>query len=162
MIEAILAFFAFPIVFWILFCSMLVWLFVDTVYEETGRAFWPALFGGVLAYIKFDSVGEFFSYLWNHPFDIVLLVLVYMFIGTVWSLFKWYLYVQDLVKNDTTKKYKPELGHHKSKITSWIILWIPSMIVFVLNDPIRRLAHWIYDRMSGLYQAITDRAYAAK
>ena len=53
----------------------------------------------------------------------------------------------------------PDVKKHKHKITTWILLWVPSATWFILNDPLRRTANWIYDRVKGIFQSISDKVF---
>lgn len=53
----------------------------------------------------------------------------------------------------------PDVKNYKEKIITWIVLWAPSFIWFLVNDPIRRAAKEIFDHAKGLFQLISDRAF---
>lgn len=182
-----------PIVFYSLFSLIAIWLVWATEAEEGGSAFFAAIFISILGILKFGSFAAFFEYIKDNPLSIVLLIILYTVIGTVWSAFKWFLFVRDEAKtlndeiskkgrqqvaNDRQKGHwenptisskdildsnfvllSPKVKEHKEKITTWIMLWVPSVLWFLLNDPIRRLANWIYDRMQKAYQTISDNAF---
>jgi hypothetical protein len=48
----------------------------------------------------------------------------------------------------------------KGKITSWMVYWPWSMIVTLIDDPIRRLFRGIYNAIQGMLQRMSDRAFA--
>lgn len=54
----------------------------------------------------------------------------------------------------------PQISDNKARITSWIVWWPWSAIWTVLNDPIRRLAEFIYNRLQTTYQAVANRVFA--
>lgn len=49
---------------------------------------------------------------------------------------------------------KPVESEHASRLIAWIAYWPPSMLVWLLSDPMRRLAKRIYQAMSGLYRRV--------
>jgi len=54
----------------------------------------------------------------------------------------------------------PQISDNKARITSWIVWWPWSALWTILNDPIRRLAEFIYNRLQTTYQAIANRVFA--
>lgn len=54
-----------------------------------------------------------------------------------------------LVYNYATGKLK--VSQYKTIITTWIIWWPISGIWFVINDPVRRIANWLFEKFKGLY-----------
>jgi hypothetical protein len=187
--QWILGILALPIVFWTLFALECWWLIWATEDESLSGAFWAILCGGGLAVIEFGSFTAFFGAIKANPMLLLIAIITYLVAGTAWSFFKWYLFVGEkaktinlLLESGITKdaiahKYAtydmkketiletnfaclaPNVKEYKKKITTWIILWVPSSIWFLVNDPIRRTANWIYDRVKGLFQAVSDRAF---
>jgi hypothetical protein len=54
----------------------------------------------------------------------------------------------------------PQIGDNKARITSWIVWWPWSALWTILNDPIRRIAEFIYNRLQSTYQAVANRVFA--
>jgi len=46
----------------------------------------------------------------------------------------------------------------KSTIVAWIAYWPMSIAATLLNDPIRRFFSWIYDRISGVFQRMSNNS----
>jgi len=62
--------------------------------------------------------------------------------------------------HDTSTKWViPQAKNFKSKIVTWILWWPTSMFWTILNDPLVRLANWVYDRFQGIYAKIANRAF---
>lgn len=58
------------------------------------------------------------------------------------------------------KDVTPSAMENKSKITTWIIWWPTSALWTLLSDPLVRIANWIFKRLKGTYQLISNRAFA--
>jgi hypothetical protein len=58
--------------------------------------------------------------------------------------------LEDVIPSATTKK---------KKITSWIMLWPASAVWFLVNDPVRRAAEWVFEKIKGAFEAIAKRAF---
>ncbi len=187
--EFIVRILVLPIIFWTMFSLGIWWLIWAAEKDSLSGAFWAMLCGGTLGIIKFGSFSAFFEAIKANPGILAIGLLTYFIIGTIWSFFKWYLFVGDkaktinlLLESGISKdliadKYStfyikkatiletnfaclaPNVKDYKKKITIWIILWIPSSIWFLVNDPIRRMANWIYDQVKGRFQSISDRAF---
>ncbi len=53
----------------------------------------------------------------------------------------------------------PSASDNKDRLVSWIIWWPTSVVWTVINDPIRRLANWMYERLQSTYTRITTFAF---
>jgi hypothetical protein len=59
---------------------------------------------------------------------------------------------------DIIKKLTISANEKKSVIVSWIAYWPMSIAATLLNDPIRRLMSYIYDRISGIFQRMSNNS----
>lgn len=109
-------------------------------------------------------------------------VLGYALIGIIWSLFKWTRYVSKAhtqfvekkktwmadqrninIKGSWEQNVKdndliPNANNQKSKIAFWISYWPISIFWAILQDLLREIGEWIYERINSLYHKIT-RSY---
>lgn len=100
----------------------------------------------------------------------------YFVFGIVWSIKKWFDYVkakfaearqgyelssQSQSFADWSRSGKPSASRHKRRITAWMALWPFSFSWWVLTWP-RRAFAWLYDRISGVFDRITDRIWEAQ
>ncbi len=53
----------------------------------------------------------------------------------------------------------PSAGENKARITGWMIFWVFSAIGWLLNDPFRRLANFVFNLFKGTFQRIADRMF---
>lgn len=122
------------------------------------------------------------TWIMAHPWDTVLVLAGYFAAGAAWSLVKWYSYLlkirrrmeairkehPDWANQDVTRllrnsgiggTFPPEVSDHKSRVIGWMALWPASMLWTVINDPVRRACEEIYNRLGGVYQAISNRVF---
>jgi len=57
---------------------------------------------------------------------------------------------------DVVKSLTINANNKKSLIVSWIAYWPMSIAATLLNDPIRRFMSFIYDRISGIFQRMSN------
>jgi hypothetical protein len=50
----------------------------------------------------------------------------------------------------------PTASANKARITAWMIFWPFSMIGWALNEPVKRIANWLFNVFKGTYQRIAD------
>ena len=53
----------------------------------------------------------------------------------------------------------PSAKNNKEKLVTWILYWPTSLFWTILNDPLVRLANWIYDRFGNVYTAIANHIF---
>ena len=59
---------------------------------------------------------------------------------------------------DVINKITISARDKKSIIVSWIAYWPMSIAATLLNDPIRRFFSWVYDRISGVFQRMSNNS----
>ena len=116
------------------------------------------------------------------PVTLAALLAVSMGIGTLWSLWKWRRHVRsDSVQAALKRELKSYHKYYRvspdskapryidstyfpnearaswnvEKISTWIILWPFSMIVYFFEDFLVDIARWIYERFAKIYARIT-------
>jgi hypothetical protein len=57
---------------------------------------------------------------------------------------------------EIVKKVTIDANDKKPLIVSWIAYWPMSIAATLLNDPIRRLISFVYDRISGIFQRMSN------
>lgn len=55
---------------------------------------------------------------------------------------------------------KPVASLHKSTITQWIAFWPISFTWTMINDPVRKIANYIFSRIKGTFQRMSDSMFA--
>jgi hypothetical protein len=114
------------------------------------------------------------------PAWIVLLVSGYVAAGIIWSIKKWYSFSVDsrdelktryetsvnktMPGNETwavySQRQRPTAAENKQRIISWMVLWPFSLTWWMMTWP-RRAFSWLYDRLSTLFDRISDRVFAS-
>lgn len=64
----------------------------------------------------------------------------------------------DYTLDEIIKKSFPDLTEHKMIISNWIMYWPFSLVATLLDDPIRRLANYLFEVFSGVYAKIKSNA----
>jgi len=59
---------------------------------------------------------------------------------------------------DIAKRLTISSNSNKGLIVSWIAYWPMSIASTLLNDPFRRFMNWIYDRISGVFQRMSEKS----
>ena len=169
---------------------LVVAFIVITALVENDKGFW-AFLGTLLSVIllcggHFDSALHFIA---ANPGKVVLMILSYFVLGTVWSILKWFLYVnRQLEKYNERKAHwlhnenltaittseqaldfkrhlgtfgelSPQVREHKSDILLWMTYWPFSCLWTLINDPIRKIFRTIYVHITTSLQAISDRMF---
>lgn len=58
-----------------------------------------------------------------------------------------------------SKSIPPKAAQSKARITFWMIYWPFSMPWTLLNEPIKRLFNFLYNRIAGFLQGMSDRLF---
>lgn len=103
----------------------------------------------------------------------------YFICGILWSIKKWYSFVVEALNRaresyektkptgpDSSfevwiKKQKPSAANERQRIINWMTLWPFSFSWWVLTWP-RQVFVQVYERLSTLFDRITDRVFDAK
>ena len=51
----------------------------------------------------------------------------------------------------------PRIRDYKGKVTGWICFWVFSVIGTIFHDLARRISLWIYNRISGMLQWMSNK-----
>lgn len=168
MITSLLELFALGTVgFWAL-CVLISILFIATVENE--KYWFPSLLGM-----------SFIALYWKPLFNLVpnwhaigIGALVYVLVGTVWSIFRWFRFVKGVADTyrenyaDTVDgtinhlspgkladlKREIDVANNKSRITAWISFWPWSLVWNITGDFFKM----VYEALSGVYENITKKA----
>ena len=61
--------------------------------------------------------------------------------------------------SEVIRSISPKAAKHKAAIMFWIGYWPFSIIWFVISDMVREVATWIYARISGTFQRVSDSMF---
>ena len=159
--------------FWTLLAvaSILIIISLETTWGGTGATI--TMIAAFLALIFFGdfpikNVGIFIK---DNPGLTLGLVVGYFVVGVVWSLAKWYFYLNskidnmiDARRNETSSRslssYEKEQlksSYNKGEILSWMTYWPFSALWTLINDPIRKMFSYIFSKIESLYESISNK-----
>src|SRR3989338_8426221 len=55
--------------------------------------------------------------------------------------------------------YKPMAKRNKDRIVSWMVCWPWSMSWAIINDPVKHVFGYVFRKLQGSYQMISDRTF---
>lgn len=143
--------------------------------------------GGVaILYASGHSFTELFHSIIDDPKRAVTVVLAYAVIGVVWGIIKWFFFllaVRDCLIEFRARKgitgsltgtaandffsynklgvysLPPNAFKSKARIVGWMMWWPVSMPWTVINEPVKRFFAFIYARIAGSLQRLSDRLF---
>lgn len=158
--------------FWVLFGIWALILFVSVEMDKPGSATLASLvFLGVFGFFGALPGGStLLAFVTANPVAIVLCVVGFFVLGTIWSVVKWWFYVRRLAekrraqiesgnRNGYNRIYKPKVSENKSRIMTWMCFWPFSFIWTMIDDPVRRVFKAIFEAIKGTLQRIADKAF---
>jgi hypothetical protein len=113
-----------------------------------------------------------FPWILSHPKELILYLFGYLVFGVGYSLVKWMSFIRKDAR-ETKERFieydnlnpknihVPRVEDYSSRIIGWMIYWPCNLVWTLLDDPIRALFEWIFERTKGLYQHIANQAYAS-
>jgi len=140
--------------------------------EGEGQARWPlvCLFIGTgILYLINAKVFKTFFFSVDYQKAIVI-IMTYLFLGLLWSLFKWNLLVKKQFKSfieacnksairPKKESYMPKLSENKEQVTSWILFWPLSGIRIFFGDLIVGIVGKIRDFFQDTYRKISESKF---
>lgn len=127
-------------------------------------------FGSLLGYLW---IGNFLEPVWafttNNIAGSIIGFITYVIIGACWSFFKWFNYLNKTVQPDWFDKdgkmngwyqHKVNISHNLGKLSTWIMCWPTSVIVYLLGDflinifrnitnIVTSICHTVYDNITN-------------
>lgn len=142
-------------IWWLLPIGALTFLFLYSVFDEEG-VFCTASFLALFAALLYN-IEPLYILVTSNPISLLSLLGCYMFIGIIWSMFKWYKF---LVKEKARGvKGAPKANSYKSEILFWATYWPFGMVKYLIGDLIHDLFSQIWKRIGGVYQKISDKVF---
>jgi hypothetical protein len=152
-----------------IFASILIVLHIET--EKEIRAFFMlvATVGLILYLTKQHPV----SWIETHYVLCATLFVTYFAIGTLWAIWKWYLYAWEIrtqvIKAGSIKAWQTsmsryikiplQVSEHKSRVLGWMAYWPWSAMWWVLHSPVRRIWNGIYNGTAAVFQRVSNRVF---
>ena len=168
--------------FWILFgvasCLIIFFLEDSLRYSRDNGGGTKSTFVILAALVLYYFLGsrqdviDLFTFVKDHPFLTLARIGMYIGIGVVWSFFKWFFYLTN-IKEKLLAKYKdigknlsevseyeiPSARYNKSRIITWMSYWPFSALWTLINEPFKKTFKFIYSKIEGLFQAMSDRIF---
>lgn len=106
----------------------------------------------------FKSIG---NYIVENPNKVFFILLGYLILGTIWSVFKWFFYLRN-IRDENIGKRKIDLSNytastHKSMIIHWMLYFPLSATWTLINDPVKKLFELILEQFGGIYDNIAKK-----
>ena len=152
--------------FWILTAIVVGFLVYYTESEDdNGNANIGIALGLVALYFFgnknfFNELGQ--SIL-NNPWNAVGLFAMYIILGSVWSVIKWFFYLKkermkilerQKIYSYSTPQFNIEdysIGKNKVRIMSWMLYWPVSGLWTLINDPFKKAFEYIIEHFGKFY-----------
>lgn len=105
-----------------------------------------------------QSLYNIWSGVINSPVKTGLIILGYILAGVIWSFFKYYSYVREKKRIGVKKEYV-FAARNTGRVMTWMAYWPILAILHVCGDGLYKLYRWVYDQVSGVYDAILNKVY---
>jgi hypothetical protein len=152
--------------FWLLITVAVISIIAITEQEDSNSWHWSILLGlPVLLYFTGckNEILSLLSYVQENPVTIILGFVGYLFLGTIWSVVKWYLYLTNIREyyrlypyNFNSNKSKFNAKENKERIVNWMMYWPFSGLWTLINDPIKKSFQRIFTGLENRFQKISD------
>lgn len=129
-------------------------VFLAVAHERNIFATCALIFGAGVMYLCGGAPDT--SWIQAHPFLTAGIVLGYIVAGVLWSFVKWYFFLLDCKAKGLKRPYAED---NKSRIVSWMMYWPVSVIATCIFDFIKRAWNSLYEKISGVFDSITDKVY---
>lgn len=147
--------------FWLLLVVAGICIIGAIETESFGKAFATVVVTVLL--LSFFGAGTelrtFLSWIWHHPGFSIGIFLGYLFVGSAWSIFKWYGFLKELKRKNDEKGHKKVWNRrqivrdNKGRLINWMCYWPFSALWTALSDPFQA----IYRQLTGVYGRIADK-----
>ncbi len=164
--------------FWLVFIigAVVITYFVESKEGNGWGAFISAVALGLLFFFfgAREPISNGAAYIVHHPVNIILALLGYFVLGTLWSVVKWFFFLKRKVRefensssdykfdDDGTLKeqYLPKAREHRATILLWMSWWPFSALWTLLNDPFRQAFEWIADVLEQTFDRMSASAFS--
>ncbi len=98
----------------------------------------------------------------DHPLSVVVSIIGYFIVGTVWSVVKWYFFLikqRDYYKDNGFSPRVPQVSEYKSTFLLWMMYWPFSGIWTIIDSPVKRGFSFIFGKIKGRMQQMADKIF---
>ncbi len=150
--------------FWILIAIAFISIIAITEMEESSSWHWSIILGlPILLYFTgcSNEIDSVINYVKENPIHIILGILVYLLLGTVWSFIKWFSYLTKIreyyrIYPYSFEKTRFSAKENKERIINWMMYWPLSGIWTLINDPVKKAFQRIFSGLENKYHKISD------
>lgn len=154
--------FLIPLFYWFIIVPVVGFFLIYNV-EQGNTAFTTILVVLGLCILQFFTTLSPLTYVYNNPYNTIIALVGYFAAGCVYVYAKWYSYLRKQYETYSRLSYDSgvvEVSNNKERIFGWLFYWPLSASWTVLNDPIRRIFNFVYNRISGSLQRMSDKMYS--
>jgi hypothetical protein len=173
-----------------MFWATLIPILFVLCWIDDSEHMWPATVPTILAitviYCIFNKVNPF-PWIFYHIPHILAGVAAYLVAGALWSRFMWSTLVKrmaqeaiDLLKSRASSPdyimrrsfeeeiqrikttARPKIGNYQYRLIGWIVNWPFSVLNYVMSDMIEKIAKWIIEKMTVIYNAVLVKSFDNK
>lgn len=157
---------------WLFWSLVATFVFIEICFLSFDDNEDPAIVTALITFVAAVTLTNLFRGI--SPLWLVSMAAVYLALGVLWSIKKWYTFVvekkaeilirfnnlspQKTTFADYAKDQRPTAARNKERIVVWMTLWPFSFSWWILLWP-RRAFTWIYNRLSTLYDRISERLW---
>lgn len=130
-------------------------LFILCVLVEDSNDYMFPVIASYLIGLHYE--GYKMTYVFENPGACIGVLLLYLFVGIVWSFFRLYMFARKQTGTNT----KPEdfVSRHKYRIYGWIMYWPFSLLHSLFGDLIKEILDFIYTNwLRATYIKIVEKA----
>lgn len=129
-------------------------LLIATVAAESGVG--ASLWGVATIGVSMYAFPGLVTLMIANPMAILGYLIIYLGIGTIWAMFRWFLFVRKYKE----KGYeKPKASSRKDYIFFWMFFMIIDVFVWALSDMVRNIFDWIMSKTGKIFDKISDAVY---
>lgn len=173
--------------FWFLIVIIGCFVIWSIEKDSWGGATASTLIGAMLLWY-FSGMPNPFPLLYDHWQTYVAFVVLYIVIGAVWGVAKWWFFLQNAADEYEARRgplqaewngfsedrksrqpyvawlqtyygFPPSIAKHKGDFTTWMVWWPFSAIWTLLNDPLKRLYRAIYQYLAKMLSDMSTAVF---
>lgn len=165
--------------FWLLLSAsaiLIIWFLESALGSSTDKGGGYASTITILAFLVLyyffgskEDVYNFFICIKDNPGRSIAIIGIYICAGLIWSIFKWYFFLQnkkqELVEKseagrDVYESDFPQAKDNKNRIVTWMSYWPFSAFWTLINEPVKKVFRFIYTSFEKMYVAMADKIFA--
>jgi len=141
---------------WQFFVCLLAFIGLIIAVENEGNIWGLVIIVAALITLQYWLDIKVLSFIKDHPWHIVIGILIYFPLGVVWSIVKWWFH---LIKLKDEGESKPKLEYNKGKIICWMSYWPASLFWTLCHDFVEKIFNILFEKFKKIYQGICDKVY---